>query len=125
MAITLTRVPLTSSLDAAAEARAILRDALRGEPQDTIDRGAILVDEIVASALVSVGAPVELVLERRDDRLVVEVIDAAPLGADPAPDRLGIATTMLDAWASDWGAVVQPGSTSVWFSRFCRCVALL
>lgn len=115
---TLTQVQLQSSLEAAAQARTAVRAALEGESQDTVDRGCILVDELVASALVAVGAPLQLLIERHPDRLVVEVVDAGTGSptSDETADRLGVASQILDAWASEWGAVDQPTGTSVWFS---------
>lgn len=115
MTATLDVVELTSSLDAASQARGAVRASLQGSGPDAIDHACLLVDELVARALVDVGAPVRLVLERHPEQLVVEVLDAGTSAA-PVAERIGIARTLLDAWALAWGSLEQPFGTSVWFS---------
>jgi hypothetical protein len=119
MTTTLDVVDLTSTLEAASQARAAVRTSLAGAGTETVDHACLMVDELVAKALVEVGAPVRLVLERHPDRLVVEVIDAGghvgPTDV-PAAERVGIAQVMLDAWADTWGTLDQATGSSVWFS---------
>jgi len=115
MTMTLEVVELTSSLEAAAQARAAVRAALDGSSQETIDHACLIVDELVAGALVAVGAPVSLVLEHHADHLVVEVLDAG-ISAVPVDDRIGIAQVLLDTWAESWGSIEQGSGTSVWFN---------
>lgn len=112
---TLDVVGLTSSLWAASEARAAVRSALRDSSLDCVDHACLMVDELVASALTNVGAPVSLVLERHPEQLVVEVLDHGTVEV-PVDERLGIARVLLDSWASEWGTLEQPSGTSVWFS---------
>jgi hypothetical protein len=115
---TLDVVELAPTLGAASQARAAVRASLAGASTETVDHACLMVDEIVATALVDVGAPVRLVLERHDDRLVVEVVDAGLAGAAdrPAAERIGIAQVMLDAWAVEWGTLDQASGSSVWFT---------
>lgn len=111
---TLDVVGLTSSLWAASEARAAVRASLRDSSAECVDHACLMVDELVASALTSVGAPVSLVLERHPDRLVVEVLDHGVSGM-PVEERLGFARVLLDSWATEWGSLEQASGTSVWF----------
>ncbi|HMJ76873.1 MAG TPA: hypothetical protein VK507_12925 [Iamia sp.] len=115
MAMTLEVVELTSSLEAASQAREAVRAALDRSSQDTIDHACLIVDELVAGALVAVGAPVRLVLESHADHLVVEVLDAG-ISEVAVGDRIGIAQTLLDTWATAWGSLEQASGTSVWFN---------
>jgi len=118
MTTTLDVVELTSTLEAASQARAAVRTSLSGAGTETIDHACLMVDELVANALVDVGGPVRLVLERHPDRLVVEVVDAGANGPTdvPASQRIGIAQVMLDAWADEWGTLDQTSGSSVWFT---------
>ncbi len=121
MTMTLDVVALTSSLDAAREARTAVRGALDDSPAETVDHACLLVDELVTHALAAAGAPLRLVLERHPGRLTVEVVDAGGHAVPPGPvaDRVGIAGVMLDAWADDWGAFDQATGSSIWFSLAC------
>jgi hypothetical protein len=118
MTTTLNLTELSSSLEAAGQARAAVRKALADADRDTIDNACLLVDELVASALLHVGAPVQVVIEDHPDRVVIEVLDGSG-GSDAhvgVVERLGMTRTMLDAWAADWGTVEHPTSASVWFA---------
>jgi hypothetical protein len=115
MTMTLEVVELTSSLEAASQARGAVRAALETAGQETIDHACLIVDELVAGALLAVGAPVRLVLERHADHLVVEVLDAG-ISAVAVDDRIGMAQVLLETWAVAWGALEQSSGTSVWFT---------
>lgn len=117
----LVAVALASSLDAAAQARGVVRDLLhRGHRDDMVDTACLLTSELVANAVVHAGAPVELVVDLDRGRLAVEVIDGAegeiaPVEAEPfATGGRGLA--LVERLADAWGVTpVVPGK-SVWFA---------
>lgn len=117
----LVEVALAADIEAAAQARSVVRDLLRqGQRPDMVDTACLLTSELVANAIVHTGSPVELVVDLDEARLAVEVIDASP--ADPAPRVAGpLATSgrglaMVERLADAWGVTrVVPGK-AVWFS---------
>lgn len=117
----LVAVALASSLEAAAQARAVVRDLLQqGRRTDMVDTACLLTSELVANAVVHAGAPVELVVDLDRGRLAVEVIDGSE--TDPAPvdaspmDTGGRGLAMVERLADSWGVTrVMPGK-SVWFA---------
>lgn len=118
-------VELVASVEAAAQARALVSDVLRrGGHPELSDTACLLTGELVANAVVHAGAPVELVVDLDPSRLAVEVFD--PSNADPVPceagphDTCGRGLAMVEALADEWGVhrirpTDSPGK-SVWFS---------
>jgi anti-sigma regulatory factor (Ser/Thr protein kinase) len=114
-------VALAASVEAAAQARHVVRDLLRqGHRPDMADTACLLTSELVANAVIHAGAAVELVVDLDRARLAVEVIDASsetprPTEAEPlATSGRGLA--MVEYLADAWGVTrVVPGK-SVWFS---------
>ena len=71
-------VALAASVEAAAQARHVVRDLLQqGHRPDMVDTACLLTSELVANAVIHAGAPVELVVDLDRARLAVEVIDAS------------------------------------------------
>lgn len=114
-------VALVASVEAAAQARGVVRDLLRqGHRPDLADTACLLTSELVTNALVHSGAPVELVVDLDEARLAIEVIDASsesPVPREAAPlDTGGRGLAMVAHLADAWGITrVVPGK-SVWFS---------
>jgi len=117
----LVAVDLVSGVEAARQARRVVRDLLeRGQRVDLADTACLLTTELVANAIVHAGAPVELVVDLDGARLAIEVIDAS---ADPPrPVHADLLATggrgleMVAHLADAWGVTpVVPGK-SVWFS---------
>jgi anti-sigma regulatory factor (Ser/Thr protein kinase) len=114
-------VALAASMEAASQARHVVRDLLQqGHRPDLVDTACLLTSELVANAVVHAGAPVELVVDLDRARLAVEVIDAS--SEDPLPrdatalDTSGRGLAMVARLADAWGVThVLPGK-SVWFS---------
>lgn len=117
----LVAVALAASVEAASQARGVVRDLLRqGHRPDMADTACLLTSELVTNALVHSGTPVELVVDLDKARLAIEVIDAStdspiPRHAEPlATGGRGLA--MVEHLADSWGVTrVVPGK-SVWFS---------
>ncbi|HEU5151809.1 MAG TPA: ATP-binding protein [Iamia sp.] len=117
----LVAVALAANVEAAAQARHVVRDLLRqGHRPDLEDTACLLTSELVANAVVHAGAGVELVVDLDRARLAVEVIDAS--SEAPAPvEAQALATSgrglaMVEHLADAWGVTpVVPGK-SVWFS---------
>jgi anti-sigma regulatory factor (Ser/Thr protein kinase) len=117
----LVAVALAANVEAASQARHVVRDLLQqGHRPDMADTACLLTSELVANAVVHAGAGVELVVDLDRARLAVEVIDASsvsprPAEADPlATDGRGLA--MVEHLADAWGVTrIMPGK-SVWFS---------
>lgn len=117
----LVAVALAASVEAAAQARHVVRDLLRqGRRPDLVDTACLLTSELVANAVVHAGAPVELVVDLDRARLAVEVIDASSETPRPV-EAQSLATSgrglaMVAHLADAWGVTrVVPGK-SVWFS---------
>ncbi len=112
---------LLSSLEAASQARRVVRDLLRqGQRPELVETACLLTSELVANAVTHAGAPVELVADLDRARLAVEVIDSSP--RDPARGQptpmatSGRGLDLVDRLADSWGVThVRPGK-SVWFA---------
>ena len=118
----LVAVALAASVEAAAQARGVVRALLRqGHRPDMEDTACLLTSELVANAVVhATGAPVELVVDLDRARLSVEVIDASSAAPQPAEVQpfatSGRGLAMVAHLADAWGVTpVVPGK-SVWFS---------
>lgn len=117
----LVAVALAASVQAASQARHVVRDLLRqGHRPDLVDTACLLTSELVTNAVVHAGAAVELVVDLDRARLAVEVIDASEVGPTPREaqplDTGGRGLAMVEHLADAWGVTeVVPGK-SVWFS---------
>lgn len=108
-------VELVPSVEAAAQARALVSDVLlRGGHSELSDTACLLTSELVANAVLHAGAPVELVVDLDPTRLAVEVFD--PSTADPVPseagphDTCGRGLAMVEELADEWGVHrIRPG----------------
>ncbi|WCO67323.1 ATP-binding protein [Iamia majanohamensis] len=112
---------LLSSLEAAGQARRVVRDLLtQGRRPELVETACLLTSELVANAVTHAGAPVELVADLDRTRLAVEVIDTSstdPKVGRPAPlATSGRGLELVDRLADSWGVThVRPGK-SVWFA---------
>lgn len=112
---------LTSGVEAAAQAREVVRDLLRqGRRLEMVETACLLTSELVANAVLHAGAPVELVVELDRSRLSIEVIDCSegdPEMGTPAPlDTHGRGIDLVARLSDSWGVThVRPGK-SVWFA---------
>lgn len=117
----LVAVALAASVEAASQARHVVRDLLRqGHRPDMADTACLLTSELVANAVVHAGAAVELVVDLDRARLAVEVIDASSDAPQAVEAELlatsGRGLAMVAHLADAWGVTrVVPGK-SVWFS---------
>lgn len=113
--------PLAPTVGAAAAARGVVRDLLRGAGHtDLVEVACLLTSELVANAVTHSGAPVELVVDLDELRLVVEVVDGTgdlPEPCDARPhDEHGRGLAMVSSLADEWGVEPTPEGKSVWFS---------
>lgn len=112
---------LVPGLEAAAQARGVVRDLLaRARRDDLVDTALLLTSELVTNAVVHAGAPVDLVVDLDRSRLAVEVVDdracdLAPVTAGPmATGGRGLA--LVDTLADTWGVTRLGPGKSVWFA---------
>jgi anti-sigma regulatory factor (Ser/Thr protein kinase) len=105
-------------LRAAALARQFLRETLDGWPADGYrDDALVVVDELVANAVLHAGTEIELRLALQPDRLGVAVADRSP--GRPSPGRPGDAAEsgrglmLVDALARSWHVLPRPGGGKV------------
>ena len=90
--------------------------------QYEVDTVLLLVAELLANALEYSKGPLVLTISAVDDRLRVEVRDAAPLTLLPVPgpaDRVGTRLKMVNVLAERWGVetrlVDEQAARVVWF----------
>jgi anti-sigma regulatory factor (Ser/Thr protein kinase) len=112
---------LTAGVEAASQARDLVRDLLRqAQRAELTDTACLLTSELVTNAVVHAGAPVELVVDLDRSRLAVEVIDdsaAAVAPVDAAPyDTGGRGLALVDTLADSWGVTRLLPGKSVWFA---------
>ncbi|RJK94722.1 SpoIIE family protein phosphatase [Vallicoccus soli] len=87
-------------------------------PAPRREEAVVVLNELVANALVHGAAPVTVTLRRSDRRLVVEVADARPvpprrLVADPEAEH-GRGIAMVDVLAQRWGIRPTDDGKAVW-----------
>jgi anti-sigma regulatory factor (Ser/Thr protein kinase) len=89
-------------------------------PQDELDEMLLCTSEVVTNAVEHGAPPIELVVQRRDHHLRVEVHDGSPLPprvGDPEPQEArGRGMLIVERCADRWG--VEPDATAgktVWF----------
>lgn len=114
---------LKSSLNAAAEARAAVLDALRGERAARLDVTVLLVSELTANAVVHGGPGIRLRLDVGAESVRAEVEDAGagvpgPLVTDALAEN-GRGWLMVEQLADRYGWNRLPNGKSVWF-ELCR-----
>ncbi len=105
-------------LRAAALARQFLRETLEGWPADGYrDDALVVVDELVANAVLHAGTEIELRLALQPDRLGVAVADRS--SGRPSPGRPGDGAEsgrglmLVDAMARSWHVLPRPGGGKV------------
>jgi anti-sigma regulatory factor (Ser/Thr protein kinase) len=91
-----------------------LRDGLDPEAMDDV---RLVVSELVDNAYLHGRGEIRLIVERRPDRVRIEVVDegrgAAVRIRERGPEQLGgHGLKLVDALAADWGAF--EGTTHVW-----------
>ncbi|AWW42628.1 ATP-binding protein [Streptomyces cadmiisoli] len=107
-----------------AEVRLLRRAALR-QMRDwgvlaAVDDAELIVTELATNVMkhVGEGASATLVLERRGDRLRVEVHDMSKAMPSPGPmacgDECGRGLHLVAALAADWGTALTATGKSVW-----------
>lgn len=110
---------LEASLSAPSAARAAIREALAGEPDDRIDVAVLLVSELLANAVVHAGTGIRLHLDVGSDALRVEVQDSGTQMPDPvvagvtAEEGRGWLMVMQLSDRCGWNRL--PEGKSVWF----------
>lgn len=112
---------LHSSVEAAAQARGVVRELLRqGHRPDLSDTACLLTSELVANAVVHASSPVELVVDLDLTRLAVEVIDGSSedpaLGHPETLDTCGRGLALVDRLSDSWGVTHARPGKSVWFA---------
>lgn len=106
--------------DAAPEARAALRELLRGTPfAARLDDGELAVSELVTNAVLHGREPIAVRLVVTCERLRVEVHDGSPISPSFSmldPTAVTGRGLMLISAASDrWGVEPEPHGKQVWF----------
>jgi anti-sigma regulatory factor (Ser/Thr protein kinase) len=115
-----TTVELGAQPQCAGRAREVLRRSLAGFGDELVDTACLLADELVANALLHVGAALEMTVMWTEHAVRVEVVDRSP---EPPTRRRrdldglhGRGLHMLDDLADEWGTARHPLGKSVWFS---------
>lgn len=97
-----------------------MRTALEdSEPAETLDVLTLLTSEVVTNAILYGRSEIDVVLERRETGIRVEVADASPrlpvkrpLDGD-TPGGRGL--RLLDSLAGGWGVIELASGKVVWF----------
>lgn len=108
----------------ASRARKTVRDTLTSWGlEDLADDMALIVSELVTNAVQHGEGPIVMVLQQRDDTVLVEVADACPRLPVPrqqsAGDESGRGLSLVEAFSDEWGVRERkrhPGKW-VWCSR--------
>jgi anti-sigma regulatory factor (Ser/Thr protein kinase) len=110
---------LSRSPDSVGRARAAVRKALLELDTDVAELSALLVDELVANAIVHGAGAVSLELEVRHERVRVAVTDEGetlPVLRIPSPTAEGgRGLSIVNAVAAQWGVDPKAQGKSVWF----------
>lgn len=116
----LRRCPVAADVQSVGAARRFAAAALDGwDRGDLVDTVALLVSEVVTNVVLHAGTPGELVIERRDGSVRIEVHD----GAGQMPQRkaygdeasTGRGLALVELLADDWGADPTDAGKCVWF----------
>jgi anti-sigma regulatory factor (Ser/Thr protein kinase) len=105
-------------LRAPALARTFLREILAGWPAaDHQDDALVVVDELVANAVLHAGTEIELRFALQDDRLGIAVADRAPtrpsIGRPGESAESGRGLLLVDALARSWHVLPRHGGGKV------------
>ena len=104
----------------ASRARRFVRTALEDfEPTETLDVLTLLTSEVVTNAILYGGSEIDVVLERGEAGIRVEVADASPRLPERRPvdgETLGgRGLRLLDSLAGGWGVIELNNGKVVWF----------
>lgn len=107
------------SRDAIGDARRLADAIVADQPEDVRGTVALLVSELCTNAVVHAATSFELVIERSEAGIRVQVTDGG--GGSPtarlagAEDRHGRGLHIVEELSDDWGATVLPGrGKAVW-----------
>jgi anti-sigma regulatory factor (Ser/Thr protein kinase) len=108
---------------AAREARAVVREELRGRPAEMVETAVLLAGELVTNAIVHGGSELRLDLDLDGKMLRVAVSDddpARPTLQPPSADRengrgMLIVDSLATAWGVDGVGPTQDSGKRVWF----------
>lgn len=110
-------VEFAPSIEAPSRVRALLRAALGefGFGEDLIERGTLAASELAANAVVHAGTPFRLVVEPKDDSVLIAVEDEVPLTdrrrvVGRSPHGLGL----IAALSLRWGITPRERGKLVW-----------
>jgi anti-sigma regulatory factor (Ser/Thr protein kinase) len=105
--------------ESVGHARSAVRNAVAGRHDDVAELSVLLVNELVANAIVHGVGAISLAMESRPDCLRVVVSDegdALPVLRDPSPTAEGgRGLSIVNALATRWGVDPADGGKSVWF----------
>jgi anti-sigma regulatory factor (Ser/Thr protein kinase) len=109
-----------TSAEHPAEARRIVRSALREAPDEIVEAVELLTSELITNAIIHGSSEPELILEVDAGSVRVEVQDRDPrlnlqaLQVEPSSEH-GRGLAIVDALASSWGIEPQGPGKVVWF----------
>ncbi len=111
---------LPNSTRSPALARTLVREALAGFPQETIDGAELLVSELVTNAVLHAQTMLTLTIELTPPSLTVTVEDCSPDHPQPrdahATAASGRGLSLVDTLARSWGWNTTPTGKRVWFA---------
>lgn len=112
-------LPLDGSLDGAAAARRFVIEQLTSRGlAEVADDAALVVNELVVNALLHAGAPAEVVVGIRPEKVRLEVRDpspALPVRARPSLESMtGRGLQLVEGLASRWGVTPRDTGKAVW-----------
>ena len=111
---------VSTAVHNAAEARGLVKDALKGCGNTLIATALLLTSELVTNAMVHGAPPVELAVSTEPDALRVAVTDGGagrPIMLKTGPSDIhGRGVAIVGALADAWGVMKRNGGKTVWFS---------
>lgn len=100
-------------------ARILVRSALSGFPEQTVETALLLTSELVTNAVRRSDPCIRLRIEAVDGRVLVAVVDFSkepPQLREPPPDADGgRGLQLVDALSASWGWVPDDAGKQVWF----------
>ncbi|MEU5342140.1 ATP-binding protein [Streptomyces sp. NPDC020766] len=111
---------LEPSPEAVSRARRTVHDALAawGLDNNLTDDMVLVASELVTNALQHASGPIVMVLQQRDETVLVEVADVSPALPVPcresADDESGRGLALVEAFSDDWGYRRRGNSRGKW-----------